>query len=100
MIGKIYRDAKGIPQKAIGLSAGIGIGYRKYFSHSKQLRGLHPYWESGTWYLLLPYGGIGAQYSIPLGGDETGKKGVFSIGGGVYLFTIFPAAAITLSVSF
>ncbi len=100
LIGKIDRDKNGVPQKLIGFSSGIGIGYRHYFSKNTQLRGLHPYWEIGTWGLILPYGGIGAQYSIPLGGDETGKKGIVSFGAGAYLYTIIPAPVLTISYSF
>jgi len=98
-IGKMYRDANGVPKKLIGVSF-LGIGYRKYFGKEDKLRGWHPYWEAGTWLLILPYGGIGTQYSIPLSGDETGRKGVFSVGLGLYLYTIIPAPALTLSVSF
>jgi hypothetical protein len=100
LVGKIQRDENGVPQKLVGLSAGLGIGYRKYFSKQTQLKGLHPFWEVGTVLLILPYGGIGAQYSIPTGNDPTGKDGVFSIGIGAYLFTIIPGAGISISYSF
>jgi len=100
LLGSITRKSNGVPDHLWGLNAALGLGYRKYFGSNNQLRGWHPYWEIGTWLVILPYAGIGTEYSIPLGGDETGKKGVFSIGLGAYLYTIIPAPALTFSVSF
>ena len=50
LVGKMTRDYMGVPQRLIGLSAGMGIGYRRYFRQAPQLRGLHPYWKIGTFF--------------------------------------------------
>ncbi|MCL0096888.1 hypothetical protein M1N66_04725 [Thermodesulfovibrionales bacterium] len=99
-IGKVTRDYRGVPQRVIGMSVGIGIAYRQHFRQAPQLRGLHPYWEIGTMALILPYGGVGIKHSWPLGNCEIGKDGVLSAGIGAYLIFLTPAPMFNLSVTF
>ncbi|WP_457567378.1 hypothetical protein [Desulfurobacterium sp.] len=104
--GRIQRDENGAPQYLYGVTAGLGFGFRYYFTIKDELQAVHPYAEGGTTTVIYPYFGGGIEYDLPNGDDPAGNDGVFSIGGGVYFFSklfgaeFMPFPFITVSYSF
>lgn len=100
LIGRLRRDEEGKLESILGMSAGIGIAYRRYFKTAEEFRALHPYWELGTMILLWPYGTLGVTYPIPLGSEEKKIGSLFCLDLYVGLIFPFPFAGIGLAVAF
>lgn len=100
LIGKLTRDEEGKLESILGMSAGIGIAYRRYFKTAEEFRTLHPYWELGTMILLWPYGTLGVTYPIPLGSEEKKVGSLFCLDLCVGLIFPFPFAGIGLAAAF
>ena len=94
LFGKTTMSGSGIV-KAIGLSPGIGIAYKKYFKpiEVEQFTG---YWAIGTDALILPYGAIGGEYilNIPKDSDANLYFGVNVTSRTLALFIPIPAVAL------
>lgn len=104
--GRLERDGNGAPKYLYGVTAGLGVGFRYYFTVNDELQTVHPYLEGGTTTIIYPYFGGGIEYDLPNGDDPTGENGAFSVGGGVYFFSklfgadFIPFPVITVSYSF
>ena len=61
----------------LGINWGLGVSYRKYFE-PVQTNQFNPYWEAGTFFIILPYIGIG--------GDYVWSNGFYLGGGIIWLF--------------
>jgi len=70
-IGMLLRDPSGQIQADLGVSLGLGISYKRYFSSLKfnsdfdpaRTEKFSPFWSIGTFALVLPYAGIGLDYA-------------------------------------
>ena len=64
LVGKVNYEGGGI-KSVLGISPGLGIGYKSYFSPLKA-NNLSVYWDIGTDVLILPFIGLGADYKFNL----------------------------------
>jgi hypothetical protein len=70
-IGVLQRNSSGQIEANLGVSLGLGISYKRYFSSLKFNREFDPskienfstYWAIGTFALILPYAGVGLDYA-------------------------------------
>jgi hypothetical protein len=70
-IGLLQRNSSGQIDADLGVSLGIGISYKRYFSSLKFNRdfdpsiteNLSPFWAVGTFALVMPYVGVGVDYA-------------------------------------
>jgi hypothetical protein len=70
-IGILQRDANGNVQADLGVSMGLGIAYKRYFSTLKfnndfdpaRTEKFSPFWSVGTFALIMPYVGVGVDYA-------------------------------------
>lgn len=100
LVGRLTRDEEGKLESILGMSAGIGIAYRRYFKTAEEFKTLHPYWELGTMILLWPYGALGVTYPIPLDSEEKKIGSLFCLDLCVGLIFPFPFAGIGLAAAF
>ena len=62
LVGKVKMVDGGV-KSVIGVSPGLGIGYKSYFS-PLTVDNYSLYWNVGTDVLILPFIGIGADYRV------------------------------------
>jgi hypothetical protein len=72
-IGWLGHDRDGAVISDLGINLGLGLSYKRYFE-SVQTNQLNTYWAAGTFLIIIPYLGIGADYISDSG---------FYIGGGL-----------------
>ena len=65
LVGKVKMVDGGV-KSVIGLSPGLGIGYKSYFK-PLVTDNYSMYWNVGTDALILPFIGIGADYKVNAG---------------------------------
>ena len=64
VIGKVKANAGGNPRSLIGISPGLGIGYKRYIGDGVNAGKLNFYWNVGTDLLVYPFIGFGADYIV------------------------------------
>jgi len=70
-IGILQRDSNGNIEADLGVSLGLGVAYKRYFSSLKfnydfdpaNTEKFSPFWAIGTFALVLPYVGVGVDYA-------------------------------------
>ncbi len=66
LVGRLHRDDAGNIKSVIGVSSGLGIGYKRYLNPSAQLEEIRSYLAVGTDIVVLPFIGIGAEFIFDL----------------------------------
>ena len=78
LFGRIRVHPNGNIRSIMGLSPGLGLGYKKYFGQGASPQKFSLYWTIGTDAIVLPYFGIGVDYIFP--GKRNWYLGVNTIG--------------------
>ncbi|MEE9464335.1 MAG: DUF2380 domain-containing protein [Candidatus Neomarinimicrobiota bacterium] len=66
LVGRLHRDDDGNIKSVLGVSAGLGVGYKQYLRPGAQIGQINGYFAVGTDIVVLPFIGIGVEYIFDL----------------------------------
>jgi len=66
LVGRLHRDSAGNIKSVLGISSGLGIGYKRYLHPGAQVEEINGYFAVGTDIVVLPFVAIGAEYIFDL----------------------------------